>query len=123
MTVSKHKTDSSYDTRRATRSINVVGTAYTAYCAGCSGKTSTGDNLRANPNLKIIAVDPRVVPLGSTVRLTSKSYPKINGVYKAGDTGGAIKGTKIDIFISDLNEAKRLGVRRDIVLEVLEEGK
>lgn len=104
------------------KTINVVGTAYTAYCKGCSGITATGLDLRTNPDLKVIAVDPRVIKLGSIVRLTSQSYPELNGVYVAGDTGGAIKGNKVDIFVPDYQKAKRLGRRTDIILEVLREG-
>ncbi|MFX6153002.1 3D domain-containing protein, partial [Acinetobacter baumannii] len=47
--------------------LYVIATAYTAYCTGCSGTTATGINLRANPNAKVIAVDPRVIPLGTKV--------------------------------------------------------
>ena len=36
----------------------VTSTAYTANCNGCSGTTATGINLHANPNAKVIAVDP-----------------------------------------------------------------
>src|SRR5699024_7614567 len=43
-------------------------TAYTAKCdTGCTGITATGQNLNANPNKKVIAVDPSVIPLGSRV--------------------------------------------------------
>ena len=64
----------------------MTATAYTAYCNGCSGITTTGINLRANPNLKVIAVDPSVIPLGSKVWVEGYGYAV------AGDTGGAIKG-------------------------------
>src|SRR5699024_1387486 len=42
----------------------VTATAYTAECNGCSGVTSTGIDLNADPNKKVIAVDPSVIPLG-----------------------------------------------------------
>ncbi|MBX4373024.1 hypothetical protein K4G95_22515, partial [Mycobacterium tuberculosis] len=45
----------------------VTSTAYTAHCNGCSGTTATGVDLRANPNAKVIAVDPSVIPLGTKV--------------------------------------------------------
>lgn len=50
-----------------------------------------------------IAVDPRVIPLGSKVLLTfhDEAYKRYNGVYTARDTGGAIKGYKIDLFMGD----------------------
>jgi 3D (Asp-Asp-Asp) domain-containing protein len=104
------------------KSFYVMGTGYTATCAGCSGVTATGLDLRANPNLKVIAVDPRVIPLGSLVEMSSASYPKINGVYIAGDTGGAIKGYKVDIFIPTKSKAIEFGRRKDILVRIIREG-
>ena len=76
------------------REIFVTATAYTASCSGCSGTTATGINLHANPNAKVIAVDPNVIPLGSKVFVEGYGYAI------AADTGGAIKGNKIDVFIT-----------------------
>ncbi|MFJ8247359.1 3D domain-containing protein [Peribacillus asahii] len=87
------------------RKISMSSTAYTATCAGCSGVTATGVNLIKNPNTKLIAVDPSVIPLGSRV------YVEGYGYAIAGDTGGAIKGNRIDIFISSLSQARQWGVR------------
>ncbi|MFS0774458.1 ubiquitin-like domain-containing protein [Neobacillus sp. 3P2-tot-E-2] len=81
-------------------------TAYTAYCNGCSGRTATGFDLRANPGAKVIAVDPRVIPLGTKV------YVEGYGYAVAADTGGAIKGHKIDVFFPTKTEAFRWGVRK-----------
>ena len=64
-------------------------TAYTAYCEGCSGVTANGTDIRSNPNLKVIAVDPRVIPLGT--RVWVEGY----GEAIAADTGGAIKVIKL----------------------------
>lgn len=89
-----------------------TATAYTAYCAGCSGVTFTGIDLRANPNAKVIAVDPNVIPLGSRVEV--KGY----GTFTAGDTGGAIKGEKIDIFMPDRSDALSFG-RQTVQIRVL----
>ncbi|TRY28575.1 hypothetical protein FOI67_17365, partial [Geobacillus sp. LEMMJ02] len=72
--------------------LYVIATAYTAYCTGCSGTTATGINLRANPNAKVIAVDPRVIPLGTKV------YVEGYGYAVAADTGKNVKGYKIDVF-------------------------
>ena len=71
----------------------MTATAYTAHCNGCSGITRTGINLRSNPNLKVIAVDPNIIPLGSKVWVEGYGYAV------AGDTGGAIKGMKIDLHV------------------------
>jgi uncharacterized protein YabE (DUF348 family) len=84
----------------------VSTTAYTAYCNGCSGRTATGINLRANPNVKVIAVDPRIIPLGKKV------YVEGYGYAIAADTGSAIKGYKIDVFFPSSTDAYRWGVRK-----------
>lgn len=89
----------------AKKTIRVTATAFTAYCGGCSGITSTGINLKKNPNAKVIAVDPRVIPLGTKVHV--EGY----GTAVAGDTGGAIKGNKIDVFYSTNAKAYQWGRR------------
>jgi 3D (Asp-Asp-Asp) domain-containing protein len=86
--------------------IYMSSTAYTAFCNGCSGVTRTGIDLRANPNLKVIAVDPSVIPLGSKVHVEGYGYAV------AGDTGGAIKGHKIDVFISGQGQALKWGKKK-----------
>lgn len=98
------------------KTITAVATAYTAYCNGCSGKTATGINLRANPSAKVIAVDPRVIPLHSKVEVFYNGKSK--GVYTAADTGGSIKGNKIDIFMPSKTDAYNWG-RKTVTLKVL----
>ncbi|OED31467.1 peptidoglycan-binding protein [Planococcus maritimus] len=95
------------------KEMTVSATAYTAYCAGCSGITRTGIDLRSNPNQKVIAVDPSVIPLGSKVWV--EGY----GTAIAGDTGGAIKGNKIDVFIPTQSEALKWG-RKNITIKILD---
>jgi len=90
----------------------VTATAYTAYCTGCSGTTAYGIDLRANPNQKVIAVDPKIIPLGTKVWV--EGY----GEAIAGDIGGAIKGNKIDVFIPSYNNAMEWGVKK-VKLKVL----
>ena len=94
------------------RSITVTATAYTASCAGCSGTTATGINIKANPNAKVIAVDPSVIPLGSKV------YIEGYGEYTAADTGGAIKGNRIDVFIPSEQTALNFG-RKQLTVTIL----
>ena len=98
--------------KEVARTMRVSATAYTAFCYCCSGITATGINLRANPNLKVIAVDPRVIPLGS--RVWVEGY----GEAIAGDTGGAIKGNRIDVFINNTNRAYAWG-RKMVTIKVL----
>jgi N-acetylmuramoyl-L-alanine amidase len=95
------------------KEIEVKATAYTAYCDGCIGITKTGVDLRANPDEKVIAVDPDVIPLGSKV------YVEGFGYATAEDTGSAINGNRIDIFIPKREEAMEYGVR-NITVEIIE---
>lgn len=90
----------------------VSATAYTASCTGCSGITATGINLHTNPGLKVIAVDPSVIPLGSKVWV--EGY----GNAIAGDTGGAIKGNKIDLFMANKSDALSFG-RKQVKVRIL----
>lgn len=94
------------------KELVVTATAYTAYCEGCSGTTAYGIDLRANPNLKVIAVDPNIIPLGT--RVWVEGY----GEAIAGDTGGAIKGNRIDVFIPSYENALAWGVK-DVKIRVL----
>lgn len=53
-----------------------------------------------------VAVDPRVIPLGSKIRIEG-----FDGIFYCADTGGAIKGNIIDIAVGSKSEANRLGVQ------------
>ncbi|KRG12836.1 hypothetical protein ACA30_17595 [Virgibacillus soli] len=92
--------------------ITMSATAYTASCNGCSGVTATGINLKSNPNAKVVAVDPSVIPLGSKVWVEGYGYAV------AGDTGGAIKGNRIDLFVSSKDQAYRFG-RKNVKVRIL----
>ncbi len=81
----------------------------TAYCL--KGRTAMGHGVRRG----IIAGDPRVLRLGSRVNLGAGSY---SGQYLVSDTGGRIKGRKIDIWVPSCAEARRFG-RRTVQLGVL----
>ncbi|MET1248766.1 peptidoglycan-binding protein [Sporolactobacillus sp. STCC-11] len=101
------------ETVAAVKEFYANSTAYTARCTGCSGTTATGINLLKNPNAKVIAVDPSVIPLGT------KLYVEGYGYAVAGDTGGAIKGRKIDVFFNDNSTALQWG-RRTVKVKILE---
>lgn len=61
---------------------------------------------------RTIAVDPTVIPLGTWV------YIEHIGLRRAEDTGGKIKGRRVDIFMEDLDEALTFGVQ-PVTLHVL----
>jgi 3D (Asp-Asp-Asp) domain-containing protein len=88
----------------------VTSTAYSWQSAGSI--TYMGHNIKENPNMKLIAVDPSVIPLGSKVWV--EGY----GVAIAGDTGGAIKGHKIDVLMPNNAQAYAWG-RKTVKVVVL----
>lgn len=85
----------------AADALDMIATAYTAECAGCSGYTATG--YRAGRG--IVAVDPRIIPLGT--HLFIPGY----GFAIAGDTGGAIVGNRIDLGFNSQYDAIQFGRR------------
>lgn len=102
-----------------------VSTAYVSFCdTGCTGITATGKDVRNNiyeNGMRVIAVDPKVIPLHSIVELD------IDGKREkaiALDKGGAIKGNKIDylIAVNDTNKAFEYG-KKQIKVRVLRNGK
>ncbi|MFC5604487.1 3D domain-containing protein [Sporosarcina koreensis] len=105
------KTPSRSDDDNVVKEITVSASAYTANCNGCSGITSTGINLKRNPDAKVIAVDPSIIPLGTKV------YVEGYGYAIAGDTGSAIKGNKIDVFFPSKSEAYKWG-RKQVKIKI-----
>ncbi|NIK12718.1 3D domain-containing protein [Alkalibacillus almallahensis] len=96
-----------------------TSTKYTADCSGCSGYTATGVNVNnktTHNGMRIIAVDPSVIPLHSRVEVKtpSGSFTAI-----ALDTGGAINGNKIDILTNSRSDALQWG-RRSVQVRVLD---
>ena len=67
---------------------------------------------------RTIAVDPEVMPLGSRVYVSCESWPEIDGTYVAEDTGGAIKGNIIDVYMQDYDTCIQFG-RRQVEVRVL----
>ena len=95
------------------KEITVDATAYTAECEGCSGITKTGVDLKNNPDKKVIAVDPSVIPLGSEV------YVEGYGYATAEDIGGGIKGNEIDVFIPVHGDALEWG-RKQVKVTIID---
>ena len=73
-----------------------------AYCF--SGRTAMGHPVRRG----LIAADPRVLKLGSKVYVSAGQW---SGTYLVSDTGGAIKGKRIDIWVPGCAEARKFGRR------------
>ena len=78
-------------------------------CERCQGEyvgtTATGTVPKAG---RTIAVDPSAIPLGSVVKINGQEYV-------AEDTGGAIKGNRVDIFVADHSEAIVKGIKEEII--------
>lgn len=114
------------------RGMDVVVTAYDLSEDSCNkgpshlayGLTATGRSLAGHTleSARSIAVDPSVIPLGAKVRIKFKDadMQQYNGIYTASDTGGAIKGNRIDLFAGEgaHDLSRRIG-RRHAVAVVL----
>ncbi|ONG98329.1 cell wall-binding protein EntB [Bacillus cereus] len=113
----KAKEESKNNVQSAKRELTVVATAYTADPSengtyGGRVLTAMGHDLTANPNMRIIAVDPKVIPLGSKVWV--EGY----GEAIAGDTGSAIKGNRIDVLMGSKSKAMNWG-RQTVKVKIL----
>ncbi len=85
----------------------------TAYCL--RGRTASGRKVRRG----IVAADPRVLRLGSRIKMSAGKY---SGNYMVADTGGRIKGRVLDIWVPSCKEARKWG-RRTVHVKVLSKGK
>jgi 3D (Asp-Asp-Asp) domain-containing protein len=83
-----------------------TATAYSLY-----GRTASGSGVRKG----IVAADRSVLPIGTKVRIEAGSY---TGEYEVCDTGGAVHGKRIDVWVPSSREAMRFG-RRHVKLTVL----
>jgi 3D (Asp-Asp-Asp) domain-containing protein len=86
----------------------------TAYCKGTT--TASGTTVRTG----IAAADPLLLPVGSVIQIESLS-PRYNGIYTVMDTGPAVQGREIDIYMWNCTEALAFG-RRSIAINVLRLG-
>jgi 3D (Asp-Asp-Asp) domain-containing protein len=81
----------------------------TAYCL--KGRTASGGGVRRG----IVAADPRVLPLGTRINISAGSY---SGTYTVADTGGAVRGRILDIWVPSCAEANKFG-RRTVKVSVV----
>jgi 3D (Asp-Asp-Asp) domain-containing protein len=86
--------ETSQGTTTFSRKLTVFSTSYDKNCSGCSETTALG----LKTGYGVVAVDPNVIPLGS------KIYVPGYGTAVAGDTGGSIKGNKIDLGFDDVRK-------------------
>lgn len=107
-----NKNSSSKKESSSSETIYVSATAY-SHESTKSDYTALGYNIKKNANMKLIAVDPSVIPLGSKVWV--EGY----GEAIAGDTGGAIKGHKIDVLMPNNSKAKAWG-RKTVKVKILD---
>lgn len=102
----------STSTSKSGKELYVAATAY-SHEDTQSDLTYLGYNIKKNPNMKLIAVDPGVIPLGSKVWV--EGY----GTAIAGDTGGAIIGHKIDVLMPNSAKARQWG-RKTVKIIILD---
>lgn len=86
---------------------------YYCPCTKCNGgygnKTALGTTMTP---YKTIAVDPKIIPLGSNVEIQGHTYV-------AEDTGGAIKGNRVDICVQSHSEAYKYGVQENVPVYII----
>lgn len=103
-------------TLRVQREMVMEATAYTAGYESTGKREGdpyygiTASGMKVRPG--VVAVDPKVIPLGT------KLYVEGYGEAIAADTGGAIKGNKIDLYYENLSDAYKFG-RRNLTVYVL----
>ncbi|MER2007468.1 MAG: 3D domain-containing protein [Psychrobacillus sp.] len=103
------------------RELDINASGYIGMCVeGCSGRTRSGydvTNTIYYNGMRIIATDTSFIPMYSIVEIEGFSEKFI-----ALDTGGYIKGNKIDILFSNTEEARKFG-RKNLKLRVIRNGK
>ncbi len=90
----------------------VIKAKATAYCD--KGKTASGIQSKVG----VVAVDPKVIPLGTRLYIEATDGSWSYGVCLAGDTGGLIKGNRVDLFYDEYDECMQFG-RRNCNIYVL----
>lgn len=90
-----------------TGSMQVTATAYSHLDAGCDFITATGTTV----HIGTVAVDPRVIPLGTRMFIITNDGQYVYGIATAEDTGSSIKEAKIDLYFPTKQQCKQFGRR------------
>lgn len=97
------------------KQLSMQATAYTA-AASENGKWGAVDYFGNKLKVGTVAVDPKVIPLGTKLYITGYKYaslPKGGMIAIASDMGGAIKGNRMDVFVPDSSrEAQAFGIQQ-----------
>jgi len=115
--------ETSRGTVRFKRAIKMSATAYDATFESTGknpdhpqyGITRSGTKVRPG----VVAVDPKVIPLGTKLYVKSQDGTSDYGFASAEDTGGAIKGNKIDLYYESPEDVRKYG-RRNVLVYILE---
>lgn len=81
------------------------------------GKTASGTFVKAG---RTIAVDPKLIPYGTKLKITCPDYPEFDGIYIAEDCGG-FRGYNLDIYVEKLEDIPAVG-RVNLLVQRLKEG-
>ncbi|QFY87841.1 hypothetical protein D0819_06150 [Bacillus subtilis] len=106
----KNKNKITYEETGGARILYIEFSAYVANCTeGCTGRTKTGVDVTQSifyKGYRVIATDPSIIPLNSVVliKVGGSSFKAI-----AIDTGGAIVGNKVDLLVSNEQDAINFG--------------
>lgn len=106
----KNKNKITFEENDDARTLDIEFSAYVANCTeGCTGQTKTGVDVTQSifyKGYRVIATDPSIIPLNSVVliKVGGSSFQAI-----AIDTGGAIVGNKVDLLVSNEQDAINFG--------------
>ncbi|WGE37135.1 3D domain-containing protein [Bacillus stercoris] len=106
----KNRNKITYDKNDDARTLDIEFSAYVANCTeGCTGRTKSGVDVTQSifyKGYRVIATDPSIIPLNSVVliKVGGSSFKAI-----AIDTGGAIVGNKVDLLVSNEQDAINFG--------------
>jgi 3D (Asp-Asp-Asp) domain-containing protein len=89
--------------------------AFEATAYSQEGQTASGARSRDG----IVAADPKILPLGTRIRVHGAG--RYDGEYVVKDTGRTIRGREIDLYLASNREAHRFG-RKRVRVEILERG-